>query len=158
MNAKTWGSKSLSHNVRWIGGRGYLKRWTKRKTRGLRFLVRVIHYCDHRVHLLLNMNTTRDSIYWKTGQWKTLLTEKRDVLRDYQIDFCFMLSHQEPPPNNEGVLFSRFFNVTCKMIYFSTRCFKISKHLEWRKIVTVYFWFLTVEGVPTGSCDLRLLT
>ncbi len=29
------------------------------------------------------------------GQWKTLLTGKRDVLRDYQVDFCFMLSHQE---------------------------------------------------------------
>jgi hypothetical protein len=33
-------------------------------------------------------------------------------------------------PNNEDLLFSRCFEMTCKMFYFSKRCFRFSKHLE----------------------------
>jgi hypothetical protein len=34
------------------------------------------------------------------------------------------------PPLEEKILFSRCFKITCKMFYFSKRCFKFSKHLE----------------------------
>ena len=40
-------------------------------------------------HLLQNVNATRDFIYYKTWQWKKLLTAKRDELRDFKIDACF---------------------------------------------------------------------
>jgi hypothetical protein len=32
--------------------------------------------------------------------------------------------HQETPPNYQDVLFSRCFKMTCKMFYYSKRCFK----------------------------------
>jgi hypothetical protein len=40
---------------------------------------------------------------------------------------CF---HQETPPNYKDVLFSRCFKMTCKMFYYSKRCFKFWKHLK----------------------------
>ena len=48
----------------------------------------------------------------------------------YLLMQCLLLYHQETPPNYQDVLFSRCFKMTCKMFYYSKRCFKFWKHLE----------------------------
>jgi len=48
--------------------------------------------------------------------------------------------HQETPPNYKDVLFSRCLKMTCKMFYYSKRCFNFWKHLEHVQKVCKMFW------------------
>ncbi len=77
--------------------------------------------------------------YRRIGQWVLWKMRKHGESR-VRCTWKTGLSHQESPPNYKDVLFSRCLKMTCKMFYYSKRCFIFWKHLEHVQKVFKMFW------------------
>ena len=99
------------------------------------------HHTHYSVESVTERGTTSPSLFSMCGTGRRVVESWTEwgCLKASVVHRPTLL-HQETPPNYKDVLFSRCLKMTCKMFYYSKRCFNFWKHLEHVQKVCKMFW------------------